>query len=327
MPTTGITGLLSKLLCPFSFRDSPTAPGGRQSAAQLNRISPQQDPARELSSLVFTGISFEDLLQLELPHDLKVLSPCHLGVLHHLDGHHSGKVELEALMEFTSMARNHAYQAQGSHGMLLDSLAEFQAWSMQQLWHKVLLRPEGSSSFVAWMERILEQSDLAHQQDSARASRLRMPSLPAAKTDSQSRTTNGPDSAADGPTAEASLQTESGLASDASFGAAGNMDTQSDPQPTSRSDTSHGFQHWRQDCFRVDTVMALHGLLQAEVLQGISPQAFYELLQCASEEQGLAPLQDEVMDQLIPRPVIRGFLLSLAEGMRRVLTSICPSEE
>lgn len=48
-------------------------------------------------------------------------------------------------------------------------------------------------------------------------------------------------------------------------------------------------------------------------------------LQCAGEEQGLAPLQDDVMDQLIHKPVVRDFLFSLAGGMGRVLASICMS--
>lgn len=64
-----------------------------------------------------------------------------------------------------------------------------------------------------------------------------------------------------------------------------------------------------------------------QVLQGISAHGFCDLLQCASEEQGLAPLQDDVMDQLIPKPVVRDFLFSLAGGMGTVLASICPPEE
>ena len=67
--------------------------------------------------------------------------------------------------------------------------------------------------------------------------------------------------------------------------------------------------------------------LAIQVLQGISAHRFYELLQSTSEEQGLAPLQDDIMDQLVPRPVIKDFLRSLAEGMIRVLASICPPEE
>ena len=65
--------------------------------------------------------------------------------------------------------------------------------------------------------------------------------------------------------------------------------------------------------------------LQAQC--GISAPNFCQLLQLEAERQGLAPLQDEVMDQLIPKSVVHGFLRDLAASMQQALIGICPSEE
>ena len=61
--------------------------------------------------------------------------------------------------------------------------------------------------------------------------------------------------------------------------------------------------------------------------QGLDFQAFLDLLQRVGEEQGMLDLDDEVLDDWLPMPVIRDLLGNMNCGAMKVMADIVPVSE
>ena len=61
--------------------------------------------------------------------------------------------------------------------------------------------------------------------------------------------------------------------------------------------------------------------------QGLDFQSFLDLLQRVGEEQGMLDLDDEILDDWLPMPVIRDLLGNMNSGAMKVMADIVPVSE
>ena len=70
-----------------------------------------------------------------------------------------------------------------------------------------------------------------------------------------------------------------------------------------------------------------HACLPLQETQGLDFQSFLDLLQRVGEEQGLLDLDDEILDDWLPMPVIRDLLGNMNSGAMKVMADIVPVSE